>query len=119
MELSISGVLFEKFIECVKAGLKFDVKVLYGFSTISLKKKRLRKKFEQQYYRYVPEHISEQYKSLMLTYCVYSAFKTFSLDLSLNPPHLGSAGSVDVEKPNGELCYYDHYYGKVAEAKGN
>lgn len=114
MELSISGVLFEKFIECVKAGIKFDVKVLYRFSTISLKKKRLRKKFEQQYYRYVPEHISEQYKSLV---GLYSAFKTFSLDLGLNPPHLGSVGSVDVEKPNGELCYYDHYYGKVAEAK--
>ena len=43
------------------------VKDLYQYSCISLKKKRMRKKFARQHFKYIPYHIFCEYFGKMMT----------------------------------------------------
>jgi len=92
-------IWFEK----IKTGDKIDATDLYQFSKISLKRKRVRKKFNKHFERYVSNKIYNTYFGILCASPLVSSFKTIS-DLNVEP----------IGGPSGKI-YYPEFNRSVSE----
>ena len=69
--------LTEKFIEKLQKNESIDIRDLYEFSKISLKRNRIRKKFNKHYERYVSKEINQFYFSMLCTTKLVDSLKIY------------------------------------------
>lgn len=74
-----------------------NIKDLYQFSKINLKRKRFRKKFEKKYYKYISNELWDTYIGILLTIPIINSFKR---EINFEIPLVDS-----INKPIGKLYY--------------
>lgn len=101
MNNKLQSVWFEK----LQTRQNISVKDLYQFSKISLKRKRLRKKFEKNYVTYLSKEVYETYWGCLFAYPLISSFARI-IDFPKIEP-------IDDDKlPKVNLVYLDYQYKK-------
>ena len=86
-------------------GKRMKVSDLYKFSKIKLKRKRMRKKFEKHYTRYLSEEVIKVYWGCLMSELASNTFKSVS---GLNLPVVEPIDGL----PKGEIVYLDYEYKK-------
>ncbi len=95
--------LTQIWIQKMKDGDVLNITDLYQFSKVSLKRKRIRKKFHKHYERYVSKEVYETYWGCLIANPIYNSFKEMTKFLDIKPLE-------SISSPNVELIYPDFKY---------
>lgn len=103
--------LTSKWFGKLQKGETIGVSDLYEFSKVSLKRKRIRKKFDKKYHRYVSENIYEAYIGILFATPMIGSFqKILDFDIEIVPLTHSIGGN-----PVGKLLYTDHIYEDIPD----
>ena len=104
MYAEIDHPLISIWISRISRGETLTTKDLYPFSKISLRRRRMRKKFDKNYLRYISDRTFQAWVGMTAVSPLAGSFQRIA-DFNLE--------SVPVEPgPEGKLYYLDYQYGK-------
>lgn len=98
----IDHKLKQKWFEKLQNNESVNVTDLYEYTKIKLKRKRIRKKFDKYYYKYISDEINKLYSTITFSNSVVNTFKA-QFDIELDD--IQSLNKIPVE-----LVYFDYQY---------